>query len=81
MATQSVSSYDVSSYDVSSYDNVYFQPRQEPSLRRRIIETLLEWQRRIKSRRELAYLSDIELRDIGYPDRVEAEKAKPFWRA
>ena len=35
----------------------------------------------ITVRRELAYLSDIELRDIGYPDRVEAEKAKPFWRA
>jgi uncharacterized protein YjiS (DUF1127 family) len=76
MATQSVSSY-----DVSSYDNVYFRPRLEPSLRRRFIETFLEWQRRIKSRHELACLSDIELRDIGYPDRVDAEKAKPFWRA
>ncbi len=66
---------------VSSHDNVFFRPRHESSLRRRFVETLLEWQRRIKSRHELAGLSDIELRDIGYPDRVEAEKAKPFWRA
>jgi uncharacterized protein YjiS (DUF1127 family) len=66
---------------VSSHDNVFFRPRHEPSLRRRFIETILEWQRRIKSRHELTGLSDIELRDIGYPDRVEAEKAKPFWRA
>lgn len=66
---------------VSSHDNVFFRPRHEFSLRRRFVETLLEWQRRIKSRHELAGLSDIELRDIGYPDRVEAEKAKPFWRA
>jgi uncharacterized protein YjiS (DUF1127 family) len=66
---------------VSSHDNVFFRPRQEPSPRRRFIETIREWGRRIKSRRELAFLSELELRDIGYPDRVEAEKAKPFWRA
>jgi uncharacterized protein YjiS (DUF1127 family) len=66
---------------VSSHDNVFFRPRHESSLRRRFTETMLEWKRRIKSRHELACLSDIELRDIGYPDHVEAEKAKPFWRA
>jgi uncharacterized protein YjiS (DUF1127 family) len=71
----------MTTHSVSSHDNVFFRPRHELSLRRRFIETFLEWQRRLKSRRELAYLSDIELRDIGYPDRVEAEKAKPFWRA
>jgi uncharacterized protein YjiS (DUF1127 family) len=66
---------------VSSRDSVYFRPRRELSLRRRFIETILEWNRRISSRRELAYLTELELRDIGYPDRVEAEKVKPFWRA
>ena len=35
----------------------------------------------MSSRQELALLSELELRDIGYPDRLEAEKAKPFWRA
>jgi uncharacterized protein YjiS (DUF1127 family) len=66
---------------VSSRDNALFRPRHEPSLRRRFIDTILEWTRRINSRRELAYLTELELRDIGYPDRVEAEKVKPFWRA
>jgi uncharacterized protein YjiS (DUF1127 family) len=66
---------------VSSHDNVFFRARHESSLRRRFIETIREWDRRIKSRRELACLSELELRDIGYPDRVEAEKAKVFWRA
>jgi uncharacterized protein YjiS (DUF1127 family) len=42
---------------------------------------VMEWRRRMQSRRELATLSEIELRDIGYPARAEAEKAKPFWRA
>jgi uncharacterized protein YjiS (DUF1127 family) len=41
-----------------------------------------EWVRRIESRRELAALSDRELRDIGIT-RVDAlgEAEKPFWRA
>jgi uncharacterized protein YjiS (DUF1127 family) len=66
---------------VSSHDNVFFRRRYNSPLRRRFIEMISEWQRRIKSRRELACLSELELRDIGYPDRVDAEKSKPFWRA
>jgi uncharacterized protein YjiS (DUF1127 family) len=66
---------------VSSHDNVFFRQRYGFSLRRRFIEMIFEWQRRIKSRHELACLSELELRDIGYPDRVDAEKSKPFWRA
>lgn len=42
--------------------------------------TTAEWRRRARSRRELALLSDVELRDMGYPAHFEAEKAKPFWR-
>lgn len=41
-----------------------------------------EWLRRIESRRDLAALTDRELRDIGIT-RVDAlsEAEKPFWRA
>jgi uncharacterized protein YjiS (DUF1127 family) len=41
-----------------------------------------EWLRRIESRRDLAALTDRELRDIGLT-RVDAlgEAGKPFWRA
>ena len=48
---------------------------------KRAIETLRLWRARIKARRELALLSNFDLRDIGYPATVEAEKNKPFWRA
>ncbi len=76
MATQSVPSQ-----SVSLRENVFIEPRRVGSLRHRIIETLLEWRRRIRSRQELARLSELDLKDIGYPARVDAEKAKPFWRA
>jgi uncharacterized protein YjiS (DUF1127 family) len=45
-----------------------------------IFEIILEWQRRARSRRELARLSHLDVKDIGYPADVEAEKTKPFWR-
>jgi len=43
---------------------------------------IAEWLHRIESRRDLAGLSDRELRDIGIT-RVDAlgEAEKPFWRA
>ena len=69
------------SQSVSSRENIIVRPPHSGSLGRRLIDTLLEWRRRMSSRRELARLSELELRDIGYPDRLEAEKAKPFWRA
>ncbi len=69
------------SQSVSSRENIIVGPSRGGSLGRRLIDTFLEWRRRINSRRELALLSELELRDIGYPDRLEAEKAKPFWRA
>jgi uncharacterized protein YjiS (DUF1127 family) len=42
---------------------------------------VLEWRRRMRDRRELARLSERDLRDMGLP-RLEAyaEIAKPFWR-
>jgi uncharacterized protein YjiS (DUF1127 family) len=68
------------SQSVTSRENIIVAPHGG-SLGRRLIDTLWEWRRRMSSRRELALLSELELRDIGYPDRLEAEKAKPFWRA
>ena len=69
------------SQSVSSRENIIVGSPHSGSLGRQLIDTLLEWRRRMSSRRELALLSELELRDIGYPDRLEAEKAKPFWRA
>jgi uncharacterized protein YjiS (DUF1127 family) len=76
LATQSVASH-----SGSPCENVFVEPRPRGAFGRRIIGTLLEWRRRMRSRRELALLSQLELKDIGFPARLEAEKAKPFWRA
>jgi uncharacterized protein YjiS (DUF1127 family) len=62
-------------------ENVLAKPARAHLLRERLVATLREWRRRMRSRRELAALSVLELKDIGYPARAEAEKAKPFWRA
>jgi len=75
MATQSVVSH-----EVSSQENVFAGAQPALSLRQRFIETLIEWRRRMSSRRELACLSELDLKDMGHPARAEAEKAKPFWR-
>jgi len=76
MTTHSVSSLGSG----SSRDSVFGKPKLA-ALCERFTETLSEWRRRSISRRELAALSDLELKDIGYPANTEAEKAKPFWRA
>ncbi len=47
-----------------------------------LLETLEAWSNRISGRRELAGLTDSELKDIGLTRmdaRMEAEK--PFWQA
>ena len=76
MTTQSLTSR-----SVSLRENAFVTPRSVGSGRRRIVATLLEWRRRMRSRQELALLSELELKDLGYPARLAAEKAKPFWRA
>jgi uncharacterized protein YjiS (DUF1127 family) len=68
---------DSASVDLRSFAG----PQTKSSLLTRIGGTLSEWQRRIESRRELACLSGREFQDIGFPAEIEAEKAKPFWRA
>jgi uncharacterized protein YjiS (DUF1127 family) len=45
-----------------------------------VLATLRQWRQRSRSRCELAQLSAVELRDIGYPAEAKAEIAKPFWR-
>jgi uncharacterized protein YjiS (DUF1127 family) len=52
------------------------------SLSSRFIETFREWQRRVRSRRDLRALDDRELWDIRVT-RVDCEREarKPFWRA
>ncbi len=62
-------------------ENVVTEPRHAGSLGQRLIATLREWRRRGQSRRELAMLSELERKDLGYRDRIQAELAKPFWRA
>jgi uncharacterized protein YjiS (DUF1127 family) len=70
----------VTTQSFSSRDNVLGRPQLVSGLRERIVTTLREWRRRVHSRHELSQLSELELKDIGFPARVEAEKAKPFWR-
>jgi uncharacterized protein YjiS (DUF1127 family) len=66
---------------LSSPENVFAKARFRRLRLDRWVATILEWRRRMKSRRELATLSGLDLKDIGYPAHAEAEKAKPFWRA
>ena len=52
-----------------------------PSVVRRVLLFLREWQRRARDRSQLAQLDDRMLRDIGLT-RADAEflSNKPFWR-
>jgi len=71
----------MSTDSVSSWENVFARREIAPPLPKRLLQTFGEWRRRMRSRRELAGLSDLELKDIGYPAAAEAEKQKPFWRS
>lgn len=47
-----------------------------------VADTLAAWSERVRQRRELEALPDHMLSDIGLSRAdVEAEAAKPFWRA
>ncbi|HEX4041303.1 MAG TPA: hypothetical protein VHY10_06355 [Xanthobacteraceae bacterium] len=71
----------MSTQSITSRSAVLRENVRAGSLGRRLIETLREWHRRTQSRHELAMLSEIERKDLGYPERIQAEIAKPFWRA
>lgn len=70
----------MTAHSVSSRDNVLVAGTSLPPFRKRLIDVFSEWHRRARSRRELAALSALDLKDLGYPAQVEAEKQKPFWR-
>jgi len=54
-------------------------PTWRPS---QLLTLLLTWHRRARSRRELAALSDTQLRDVGLNrDIIKREAEKPFWMA
>jgi uncharacterized protein YjiS (DUF1127 family) len=70
----------MSTHSVSSGTHVFLPTQTSNSRRKRLAETLREWRGRIRSRRELAAMSQLDLKDLGFPPDVEAEKYKPFWR-
>ena len=51
------------------------------SLMTRTVNTVLEWNRRSRQRRQLSTLDDRFLRDMGISgEQARAEFRKPFWR-
>jgi uncharacterized protein YjiS (DUF1127 family) len=64
----------------SSSEHIFVRPKRDRRLLRRLLEVLREWRWRMNSRRELAALSALDLKDLGYPPQAEAEIAKPFWQ-
>jgi uncharacterized protein YjiS (DUF1127 family) len=70
----------MSAHSVPSPTNVLQHARVGGPPGKRLMGIIREWRRRVVSRRELAGLTDRDLRDIGYPADGEAEKHKPFWR-
>ena len=54
---------------------------QQPSLMARLVDLMLDWNERVRSRRQLAGLTEGELKDIGLTQSdVTIESSKPFWR-
>jgi uncharacterized protein YjiS (DUF1127 family) len=66
---------------VSSDSNSSTAPPFGISLRKRALDQIFEWRRRMRERCELANLSVHDLKDIGYPAGAAAEQSKPFWEA
>lgn len=66
---------------VSSGSNVLVPIPMGWPPRRRLTLAIGEWRRRLASRRELAALTQLDVKDLGYPAGLEAEKCKPFWRS
>ena len=69
----------MSTQSVLSRDNAFLHTQTRQPFWSGLVEVMLEWQRRAQSRRELARLSHFDIKDIGYPANVAAEKNKPFW--
>ena len=54
---------------------------QPPSMAARVVDLLLDWHERARTRRQLAGLTEAEMKDIvlSHSD-VTVESSKPFWR-
>lgn len=70
-------------YYFSDFDPAQFWARKPSQpLWRRAVNTVSTWSERSRQRRHLLELPEHLLRDIGVTRvEVEAEAAKPFWRA
>jgi len=71
----------MSMQSVLSSKNTFQRAETRQTFWNSLLEVILKWQRQAQSRRELARLSPLDVKDIGYPAGVEAEKHKPFWRS
>jgi uncharacterized protein YjiS (DUF1127 family) len=71
----------MSTHSISTGSNVLVPRQAAWPPRWRLAVAVSEWRRRIMSRRELAALTKLDVKDLGYPAGLEAEKSKPFWRS
>lgn len=68
--------------EIASFDaNASTAPPFGVLPRKRLLDQIFEWRRRMRERRELANLSVHDLKDIGYPAGAAVEQSKPFWEA
>ena len=70
----------MSTHWVSSKAHIFLPKETSQPPWKRILGTIGEWQRHARSRRELARLSHLDIKDIGFPADIAVEKNKPFWR-
>lgn len=70
----------MSTHWISTGTNALVQRQVAWRPRWRFAAAVSEWRRRIMSRRELVTLTTLDVKDLGYPAGLEAEKCKPFWK-
>jgi len=64
-----------------SGENAFANPKAISSFVRRFFETVREWRRRSRSRRELSVLGERDLRDVRLTRcDIMSETGKPFWK-
>lgn len=64
-----------------SGENAFASAKAIPSFGGRLFETVREWRRRSRSRRELSKLGERDLRDARLTRcEVMSETSKPFWK-
>jgi uncharacterized protein YjiS (DUF1127 family) len=66
---------------ISLHADVFHRSYVHASALKHVFAMLREWYARYRSRHELADLSALDVKDIGYPADRAAELAKPFWKA